>query len=666
MAIKTKENPAKRFYRTIAYVSKILYPSYPCYFFPSFLLIQTYNELVVLKKNPKFRVIPLPNKFYAILVKDRPYLSDHFCFVSDEIFDKYELDNNKNWLNIVFGIGENGSQNQRRKRSPDIVQTILTKPNSSVLVPVVAVEKCQKNCLFVSENCYQNWCIKNKIRDNNKSLLVNLQKITAGQSLPRLANRTTVFLIKNPYEIPLDVTDEIITNYFTIPRILYRNHTYEILLDEQQVGTALYSQFFHIFVPLKKIYFRCVHLESDECQFENFAVVAKGATTLHQSTSINYPIPRQCLHDFGFVNACPWGLLRYFNYLKSCILPFVGNSFYSTSAAASPMPGTAATNTDNSLRSKLKNRICPIFLLQGDRGSGKKSLVNIISRSMGFQEYSVNCAEMVSAIPAQTETKWKLAMAKAGVCEPITFTLNNFELFGVDNEGREDLRALTMFQTELHNLFAKNRKYPVIVIAVANGKITKPIIQSQFLETITIEAPNKQERLHHLQWLFHKEIMIQEIFNGNHKDFTDIPLWNCCSMNAAKYHLSRYLRCADTVNQFLESLADKTHGFHFGDLKLLFDNSTMNLLKCRESGELLEDNCLETESFEKILHEMQSEFSDSLGAPKVPRVLWSDIGGLSKLKEEIQSSIGLPLKHVHLMGKNMRRSGILLYGPPGI
>lgn len=666
MAIKTNKNPSnvQRFYRTIAYVSKILYPSYPCYFFPSFLLIQTYNELVILKKNPKFRVIPLPNRFYAVLVKNQPYLSDHFCFVSDEIFDKYELNDKQNWLNVVFGNVENGARSQRAKRSPDIVQTILTKPNSSVLVPVVAVEKCQRNCIFVSENCYQNWCIKNKVRDQNQSLLVNLQKLTAGQRLPRLATRTTVFLIKNPYEIPLDVTDEIITNFFTIPRILYRNHTYEIPLDEQQVGTSLYSQFFHIFVPLKKVYFRCIHLESSEFQFESFAVVAKGATTLHQSTSINYPIPRQYLHDFGFVSACPWGLMRYFNYLKSCILPFVGNSFYATSTTASPSSNTATSA--NSLKSILKNRIFPIFLLQGDRGSGKKSLVSIIGRSMGFQEYSVNCAEIANAIPAQTETKLKLAMAKAGVCEPIIFTLNNFELFGVDNEGREDLRALTMFQTELHNLFAKDRTYPVIVIAVANGKITKPIIQSQFLETISIEAPNKHERLHHLQWLFHKEIILQEIFNGDHKDFTDIPLWNCRSMNAAKYHLSRNLWCAEKANQFLESMAEKTQGFHFGDLKLLFDNSTKNLLNCRESCKIFsESNCLETKEFEKILHEMQSEFSDSLGAPKVPRVLWSDIGGLSKLKEEIQSSIGLPLKHVHLMGKNMRRSGILLYGPPG-
>lgn len=659
-------NP-KVFYKILAQVSKILYPSYPCYFFPSFLLIQTYNKLVVLKKSPKYRVIPLPNKLYNILVKNQPFQCDHFCFVSDEIFDKYDDSDDSNcklnWLNVEFG-NENGS-NGNSKRSVDIVQTILAKPNSSMLVPVVAVQRCQKNCIFVGENCYHNWCIKKKVRET-QPLLVQLQRFNLKQHLPRLGTRATVFLVKNPYELPLDVTDEIISNFFATPHVLYRNHTYEILLDENQVGSTLYSQFFHIFMPLGKLYFRCVHLESSDNEFENYAIVMKGATTLHQSTSINYPVSRQYLDDFAFISACPWGLLRNFNYFKSCILPFIGENFYATSTTNSP--SSSASPAPAPTKSKLSNRIFPAFLVQGDRGSGKRRLISIVARSMGFQQYSVDCAEIISSsVPAQTETKLKLAMAKAGICEPIIFTLTNFELFGVDNEGREDLRTLTLFQNELHSLFAKERSYPVILVAVANGKTVKPLIQSQFLETITIEAPDKDERFNHLQWLFHKEILMQEISNGDREDdYTDIPLWNGRSMHAAKFNVSRNLKCIDKANEILESIAGQTQGFQFGDLKLLFDNSTTNLLKCREPCQIFqEENCLQVEEFEKHLHEMQTQFTDSLGAPKVPRVLWSDIGGLSKLKEEIQNSIGLPLKHVHLMGKNLRRSGILLYGPPG-
>lgn len=663
MAIKKGVSPScpSIFYQTLARASQILYPQYPCYFFPSFLLIQTFNKLVELKKNPRLRVLPIPNKFHNILIARQPYLSDHYCLVSDEIYDKHELNEKQNWLNIVFGAHNNTNESIEKSGSPDLVQTILNRPNSSILLPVLSVAKCQKNCIFVSENCYQNWRIKNNLKEG-QPLDVQAHKMTADQCLPRLANRATVFLIKNPYELPFDVTDEIITNYFTLPRILYRNYTYEICLDEQQVGTSMYSQFFHIFSSLRKLYFRCIHLESSDYASEQFAVVVKGATTLHQSTSINFPISRQHLDEICLVSSCSWGLMKYFKNLKACIMPFIGSNMTATSVASSP-----ATATINVKRPMLSNRIFPAFLIQSDRGAGKRLLVNAVAMSLGFQQYVVDCTEIASSqIPAQTEAKLKLVLAKANLCEPLFFILNNFEVFGVDNEGREDLRVLTMFQKELHNLFAKERAYPIVLIALSNGKILKPIIQSQFLETITIDAPDKNERYNNLQWFLHKEIIMQEIYNSQRNDFSDVPLWDGRCMKTAKYQLSRHLRNTKNLS-ILEEIADKTQGFLFGDLKLLFDNGTKNMLRVRDAHSLTKfEESLQMENFSRHLQEMQSDFSISLGAPKVPKVLWSDIGGLAKLKDEIQSSIGLPLKHVHLLGKNMRRSGILLYGPPGM
>lgn len=650
----------RTFYQIVARASQILFPQYPCYFFPAHLLIQIYNKLVALKNNPRLRVIPLPNKLYKALVQNERFQSDHFCIVSKETFTTYGFEDKLNWINVAFSTGAEPS-NKRSSQSPDIVQTILTKPNTTVLTPIIAVEMCPNNCVFVSENCYHNWCGKNKIQEKQR-LLVQLQAMTADQHLPRLSTKCTIFLIKHPYELPLDVTDEIITNFFILPRILYRNHTYEIELNEQQVGNALYSQFFHIFHSLRKLYFRCVNLESSDYKFENFGVVAKGATTLHQSTNMNYPVPRQYLDDFGLISACPWGLLPYFNSLRACILPFMGSNMFAPSLTSSPAPNTSNTQP----RKKLSNRIFPAFLLQSDRGTGKHHVVQAVAQSLGFQVHTVNCADIISAqIPAATEAKLKMVMARANFCEPTIFVLDNFDMFGVDNEGREDLRVLTSFQREMHNLFAKDRSYPLILIAMSNATITKTIIQSQFLETITFDAPSKCERFNNLQWFYHKEIMAQEMCNGQRTDYTDIPLWNGRSMKTAKYQLDKYYHCTADV-QVLESVAEKTQGFLFGDLKLLFDMGTKDLLECRDPETLRsEDVRLKMDNFDTHMNSMQSDFSDSLGAPKVPRVLWSDIGGLAKLKDEIQSSIGLPLKHVHLMGKNMRRSGILLYGPPG-
>ncbi|GKY90932.1 hypothetical protein MPSEU_000066000 [Mayamaea pseudoterrestris] len=51
------------------------------------------------------------------------------------------------------------------------------------------------------------------------------------------------------------------------------------------------------------------------------------------------------------------------------------------------------------------------------------------------------------------------------------------------------------------------------------------------------------------------------------------------------------------------------------------------------------------------------------GLARIPQVQWSDVGGLQSVRREILDTIELPLQHPHLFSG--RRSGILLYGPPG-
>lgn len=55
---------------------------------------------------------------------------------------------------------------------------------------------------------------------------------------------------------------------------------------------------------------------------------------------------------------------------------------------------------------------------------------------------------------------------------------------------------------------------------------------------------------------------------------------------------------------------------------------------------------------------MQSNYNQSLGAPKVPKVHWSDVGGLVDVKEEIVRTIQLPMKHSNLLKMSgLKRSG---------
>lgn len=55
-----------------------------------------------------------------------------------------------------------------------------------------------------------------------------------------------------------------------------------------------------------------------------------------------------------------------------------------------------------------------------------------------------------------------------------------------------------------------------------------------------------------------------------------------------------------------------------------------------------------------------------IGAPSVPDVRWEDVGGLASVKAAILDTVELPLRHPQLFAAGIRRrSGVLLYGPPG-
>lgn len=57
---------------------------------------------------------------------------------------------------------------------------------------------------------------------------------------------------------------------------------------------------------------------------------------------------------------------------------------------------------------------------------------------------------------------------------------------------------------------------------------------------------------------------------------------------------------------------------------------------------------------------MQANYSKSMGAPKVPKVEWSDIGGLDDVKTEIIKTVQLPIKHPgYFAATGLKRSGFI-------
>lgn len=70
--------------------------------------------------------------------------------------------------------------------------------------------------------------------------------------------------------------------------------------------------------------------------------------------------------------------------------------------------------------------------------------------------------------------------------------------------------------------------------------------------------------------------------------------------------------------------------------------------------------------FDAAVDLARKNFADSIGAPKIPNVQWSDVGGLTNVKDAVMETIQLPLSRPELFARGLKkRSGILFYGPPG-
>lgn len=164
----------------------------------------------------------------------------------------------------------------------------------------------------------------------------------------------------------------------------------------------------------------------------------------------------------------------------------------------------------------------------------------------------------------------------------------------------------------------KRLPYPVIVIATCDEVDIPTELARIFVQTISINHLNQNERVGLIEWLLKKRRLRHET-------------------NLAKVAAL----CSD---------------FNLSDVNTLVSHAVKTRYKRDPTAAILAEA-----DFEEAYEYMQSIYTDRKGTPRVPKTYWEDIGGLASLKHEIKRRIQLPL----LNALGFSQSGLLLYGPPG-
>lgn len=385
----------QKYIEQILFISKLLYPKYPSYFFPIFLYIEFVKKLkfenMIPDKN-QLALKAIPNKLYDVLISDEVIKSEHIAFVSKSIYENY-VDDQFNYLYLKL---HNVSS--------------VDKKLDQQLIKLQCWENIDPNTIFIKENFYENF----KDLNNLKTDIVygSLRQMPTSSSFPKIATKASISIIKLSYELSNEYLDHVISKYFESPRLLYRNYIYEINLDEQILGTYHFSKNHQISTQLNRIHFKVATLTTKDCDLEYAAVVAKNFTNLQSSETFLSPIPKQRFDNFCFVTKIPYGLEKYYYDLKSCLTPFIH----------------AKQHNSSRMKEFATKNIYPIFMVQGDKGTGKFTMVDAVANSLGFHVYYTDCTEIMSPIPSQTVAKLKTIFGKANLCQPLILCFENFEV----------------------------------------------------------------------------------------------------------------------------------------------------------------------------------------------------------------------------------------------
>jgi len=279
-------------------------------------------------------------------------------------------------------------------------------------------------------------------------------------------------------------------------------------------------------------------------------------------------------------------------------------------------------------------------LLHGPPGTGKTLLAKAVANETNANYYTIGGPEIMSKYYGDSEERLRNIFQEAEKNSPSIIFIDEIDSIAPKREESGELERRIVSQL-LSLMDGMSSRGEVVVIGATNRiNAIDPALRrpGRFDREIEIGVPDRNGRLEVLQ-----------------------------------IH-TRGMPLSKEVN--LEKLADVSHGFVGADLQALSKEAAMrsirkvlpeiDLSSHSIPGETLRKIVVTMQDFMEVINEMEPSAMREVFV-EIPDIKWSDIGGLSSIKEELQEAVEWPLKYQEIFthADATPPKGLLLYGPPG-
>ncbi|GGP20998.1 ATPase AAA [Thermocladium modestius] len=284
------------------------------------------------------------------------------------------------------------------------------------------------------------------------------------------------------------------------------------------------------------------------------------------------------------------------------------------------------------------------ILLVGPPGTGKTLLAKAVATESNAYFASINGPEIMNKYYGESEARLRDIFDEAKKNSPAIIFIDEIDSIAPKREevtGEVERRVVAQLLTLMDGL--QERGQVVVIGATNRPDAVDPALRrpGRFDREIWINPPDAKGR--------------QEILQVH----------------------TRNMPLAKDVD--LAKLAEVTYGYTGADLAALSKEAAMKALRRALQQKIInpedpstftDDNLKRIQvSMQDFLSAMRETIPSALREIyiEVPKVRWSDIGGLAEAKQELQEMVEWPLKHpdrFKRLGIKAPR-GILLFGPPG-